>query len=408
MAKSRDFDDINPHHLRELGIAVDISDIYADPTGKVPSEIHIVPKGKWKHPVHGEIVIDDKRIRQMQENFSVEHNDLMVDYEHQSTGTGTAPAAGWITELFTKASGLYARVKWNKKASDFLQAREYRYISPAIRMQATSKKTGRKIGARLQSVALVNTPFFDGMQPLVASENGIDGVSIFGAFEQENPQMLEQIRKMLGLSDDATDEQCFAELKNWQKKSDDDKAPDLTGLYSEFGLEGDEATLESLTKSVKSFKAEMKEAEEDAKKTDKDKDKFVPLHQFTEVKAQLGAVLQERKAEKADAEVDVAFREGKMLKTQIEWYTKLATDSLVSFKAWADSAPRLVDKKTVAGGGAGDDAPTDNATNKMHKQIKEKMVQFKDKTYGECFDIVCADQPELADLVLEESRTIDT
>ena len=95
-------------------------------------------------------------------------NDLFVDYEHQTLNASTngqaAPAAGWIkpeTLKYVDGKGLFAEVKWTKKAQEHIDAGEYRYISSNIRY---NKATGEITG--LYGAALVNFAAVDGMEPV--------------------------------------------------------------------------------------------------------------------------------------------------------------------------------------------------------------------------------------------------
>lgn len=66
--------------------------------------------------------------------------EIAVDYEHQtelSEKNGKpAPAAGWIKQFSIRASGIWALVEWTEKAKQMLSAREYRFISPTINVDA--------------------------------------------------------------------------------------------------------------------------------------------------------------------------------------------------------------------------------------------------------------------------------
>jgi len=98
-------------------------------------------------------------------------NDFEIDYEHQgmlSAQNGQpAPAAGWFSgaALEWRDDGMYVvSAKWTARATEFLKADEYRYISPVFRYDP---KTGKVL--ELLSVALTNTPALDGMQAVVAA-----------------------------------------------------------------------------------------------------------------------------------------------------------------------------------------------------------------------------------------------
>lgn len=100
--------------------------------------------------------------------------ELPVDYDHGSlTAAGQpAPAAGWIKAIdgAPDASGvLWGDVEWTDRASHYIAAKEYKYISPVL-AAGVDNKTGQPQGWTLLSAALTNTPVLQGMPALILSE----------------------------------------------------------------------------------------------------------------------------------------------------------------------------------------------------------------------------------------------
>lgn len=128
---------------------------------------------------------------------------LVVDYEHQTINAAEngkpAPAAGWIESLEAGADGLYATVKWTDAARAFIQADEYRYISPVF---SFDPETGAVL--ELKSAALTNYPALDGMDAVTARA-------------EDDPPMkketLEALRLFFGLAADADEDAALAALK---------------------------------------------------------------------------------------------------------------------------------------------------------------------------------------------------
>lgn len=62
--------------------------------------------------------------------------DLVIDYEHQtdlaSKNGQIAPAAGWIKSMEVRDDGIWGKVEWTAKAAAYLNAKEYRYLSPTF------------------------------------------------------------------------------------------------------------------------------------------------------------------------------------------------------------------------------------------------------------------------------------
>ncbi len=96
--------------------------------------------------------------------FASRGRDLVIDYEHQSTGDGKAPAAGWIEALSKKTDGLYAKVKyWTEEAAQYLKNGEYRYFSPVLFFEDGAVSA-------IHSVALTNHPALHRIPALAASD----------------------------------------------------------------------------------------------------------------------------------------------------------------------------------------------------------------------------------------------
>jgi phage I-like protein len=96
-------------------------------------------------------------------------NDLSGDYEHAVTKSNNegAPASCWFA-LGMRSDGLYAeRVRWTKRAKNFLLRREYRYYSPFFNVEQDAQ--GRWIVTEIINIALTNTPATKNQRPLVAS-----------------------------------------------------------------------------------------------------------------------------------------------------------------------------------------------------------------------------------------------
>jgi phage I-like protein len=125
----------------------------------------VAVEGKWDGHWMGPFSLNKAIFDQMVQAFEASPIDTVVDYEHASVfGEAASPAAGWIKELQRRPSDdgqqtLWAQVEWTARASDFIRAKEYRYLSPTIVFNSRDRKSGKMAGARLHSVALTNTPF---------------------------------------------------------------------------------------------------------------------------------------------------------------------------------------------------------------------------------------------------------
>lgn len=126
-------------------------------------EVLLAVTGTWEGHNAGSFKIDTLDIVRMKNNFDDRKVEIVVDYEHQSLYGCEAPAAGWISDVYTSKDNaeLWGKIKWTKKAYEYIKNKEYRYLSPVFNFYALDQKSGANIGVRLESVALTNTPFLD-------------------------------------------------------------------------------------------------------------------------------------------------------------------------------------------------------------------------------------------------------
>lgn len=143
-------------------------------------------------------------------------NLLPIDYEHQtalSVKNGQpAPAAGWITGLQARDSGIWGLVKWTDKAMEFLKNKEYKYLSPVF---AYVKEGGRV--TRICNAALTNSPALE-MTALAKAEEGVID-------DQPENTELAELTAILGLSNGATLKQIAEEVQNLKANSAGDFVP---------------------------------------------------------------------------------------------------------------------------------------------------------------------------------------
>ena len=131
-----------------------------------PSEFRIWPFGRVE-TTKGTFSFTAKSCESVLSAWERGGVDMMLDYEHRAVDpdarAGDGKAAGWCS-LEGREDGLWAvDVQWTPAAQSALEAREFRYFSPAF---LTSSK-GEIL--ELINVALTNLPATYGQLPLVAS-----------------------------------------------------------------------------------------------------------------------------------------------------------------------------------------------------------------------------------------------
>lgn len=130
---------------------------------------HVARLGTWKGHRSGEFTLDARAFRDCVRNYSRQVNALKFDYEHASLDhcPEGAPAAGWIQRVWQDGENLYATVDWTARAASMIAAGEYRFCSCVFVFDSTDRVTAEPVGCELAMVALTDSPFIDGLEPIV-------------------------------------------------------------------------------------------------------------------------------------------------------------------------------------------------------------------------------------------------
>lgn len=256
--------------------------------GDVVNEIQIVPIGEFEDSEGVKFKITPDEIANIVKTKGGQTNDIVLDYEHQTLDGVQAPAAGWIKTLVDKGTeGLWAIVEWTNRAKEYLQNKEYRYLSPVL-LSVEVDENGYYRPNELHSVALTNTPQIDGMVPIVSKLN--------------------------------LQERDMGEEKIVEKVIE--KIPEsileLLGLQSDAGLKEVTARLLALKQKAEAVSLEEYEA------------------------------LKEKLLEKEVNEVvSVALKDGKIKAEKKDWAMKFAKKDLETFKLFIEEAPVVVQMSRV-------------------------------------------------------------
>ena len=276
---------------------------------EAPDEIKILPLGTV-HSQKGDFVVDDESFDLINRHFENRGLDLVIDYEHQTLKDVQAPAGGWIKKLVKTNDAIAAQVEWTAKAKQYLENKEYKYLSPVV---ICRKSDGKAVA--LHSVALTNTPAIDGMFALV---NSIDISSPDGA-EGGNSMELKKIVALLGLPADATEadvEKAIQELKKQEKTEEVVANKTIMDLLE---LKGDAKT-EDVAAKIMELKGTA----------DKTKDEMI---------LELKRRMDERDAEEL---VTMALKQGKISAAQKVWAKEYALKDAEGFQAFVAKAPAVV------------------------------------------------------------------
>lgn len=278
----------------------------------------------------GEFEVDEESFEAMKAQVAQRGVDLVVDYEHQTLGGGQAPAAGWVKELILDDGKIKARVEWTEKARQYLENKEYRYLSPVISVRKSDNKA---IG--IHSIALTNTPAIEHMDAIVNSLKFEGG--------NNTMELVKTLAELLGLGDGASEQQvvealkaCVQENKSLKEQveagkqppAEDDKVVANKEVCELLGLKAGAPTAE-VAAAIMSLKSGV----------------VGGVNLVEQVKA-LEGKLADRDAEEA---VEMALKAGKITPAQREWAKGYALKDLEDFKAFVEKAPQVVPMSEVGG-----------------------------------------------------------
>jgi len=184
---------------KRFGYVTDVGDIKFD-DATLSSWIQLMPLGSYNHVLHGQINITPQKVQKFVENFrkNVRGIKLDVDYDHKAHD---GKAAGWIEDIQDRGfDGLWGRVKWTQPAYQSLKAGEYQYFSPEFQDEWEHPQTSEVHQDVLFGGAITNRPFLKDIQPINLHE-------VIRASEGGPVVDPKKLRQMLGLKEDATEEE---------------------------------------------------------------------------------------------------------------------------------------------------------------------------------------------------------
>lgn len=306
----------------------------------VPDEIRILPLGTV-HTVRGAFVVDDESCREILEQFKARKLDLVIDYEHQTLKDVQAPAGGWVKELYKGADALMAKVEWTPRAKEYLQNREYRYLSPVVMVRKSDRKA-----VALHSLALTNTPAIDGMFAIVNSAGFMDPEEeIEDPKGGESMEFLQKLAAVLGLPQTATEDDVKNAVEALLKKKQEEK-PDGKPTGKPEGEPEEEVVANSTILSMLGLPSDAR--------TEDVAGKIQQLANGSSLAAEVQALKQRLAKKEADEAVEVALKAGKISAAQKEWAGQYALKDPEGFKSFCEKAAPAVPMGRIGLGDPGE------------------------------------------------------
>jgi hypothetical protein len=227
--------------LSKLAFRLDDETLLAKDDDK-PKWVHIARTGEYRGYGGGEdpFTFEESHFQDIVRNFrsspAYETDALGVgnahvvpwDFSHASEANPTegdlpvkgAPAQGWTLELEIRegdkgAKELWALTEFLEPAKTYIRDEKYRWASVGVYFDAIHPESGNNIGAFLNTIALTNTPFIEGMEPLVASK--VQAMHYYGDSAGTATEAVSFMRDMLGLGQTDGIAEVMAELQKIQQ-----------------------------------------------------------------------------------------------------------------------------------------------------------------------------------------------
>jgi len=188
---------------------------------------HVVPRGVFPHPTGVDQVIDSTAAAAMVEDFRnrskvANFPGLLVDFDHFSDDTDApSEAAGWISDLANRDTGVWARIRWSDLGEAAVKGGRYRLASPVFSgagADVDKLDNKRRVRVkRLLKVALTNDPNLRGMVPL---SNRVEPGGPPDSNHKQKGKM-KTIASKLGLSAEASEDAILEAVVKLQNRATD-------------------------------------------------------------------------------------------------------------------------------------------------------------------------------------------
>ena len=356
--------------------------------GKNIGTAQLLPKGKFKHRVFGDMNFTDEKMDTAIKNFNagIPQSEVAINFNHNVHGA-IQTAAGWFAELFKDDKFLNAKFDFTDEAAQMIKDKKFKFVSAEVTEDFTDNK-GKKHGFTIFGAGLTNTPFMTQQNPIMmfSADGGLSEFTeptkkkILKVNNLEYPLtneeyvMLEAIMKLLKIE---KPEEIDGAIKKLQTPPDPkpepspdegDKAKIIELETKNTKLETDLGVLTTNMKTVTEFTAELKKAQRE--KT-------------------LQALLDEFYVSPAILQV---LKEKKILEVSDETFQ-------MTIDAHRAGQPMYKDLQNTDGAGGNEKEDEKKPVNKFQKRVDELIADTAHpdiKEFNDAYDWIFANDSELA------------
>ena len=275
----------------------------------MPNDGRDLPCGQWN--------LSATTAVRIAEHWNNRPEQMPIDYEHQTQKAEVngkpAPAAGWaVTGSFeVRADGVFALPSYTKRGKQYIDEEEYKYLSPVF---TYDERTGEVL--MLHMAALTNTPGLTGLTDLNPAT-----LKCFlnQSFEKES-DVNEELLKLLGLGDGATEEEVSAAVAALQAKlqAADEKVATL------------QADLESRTTEIATLKSSTANGQAGA-----------GAEAIAALQAQVVTLTAQVNGGEVDKLVEQGLSDGRLSAATESWARELGKNDLAQLTAFLDKQPKV-------------------------------------------------------------------
>jgi phage I-like protein len=324
----------------------------------------------WKiDATNASAVLDS--IQQLDDKFLVDYDHQTLHTE--KTGQ-MAKASAWIKTAdfeYRTDDGLYAtNVKWTAAAKSLIESEEYRYISPVL---TYNKRTGEVTGVLMAALvnypaidgltdlaaAHFNFNTEEGLEPMASklgdllsrlmkeknitteqmgTAAGIDAGTVSqildGSIKRPPEKRLQEFSRVLGVSIESIKNALPEEKMNEALKA-------LLGLT-------DDADDEQINTAVAALQARLDEVTALKANPEPDPSKFVPVETVTAMQQQIASLSNQINSKECGDLIEVALSDGRLLDAQKNWAKSLEVEALKAYLK--DAQPIAALKGSQTGG----------------------------------------------------------
>lgn len=253
----------------------------------------------------------------------------VLDYEHQTLKSATngqpAPAAGWFKDLeWREGEGLFATVEWTATAAQYIDAKEYLFISPVFSYDKSGRVTG------ILHAALTNTPALDDMDAvMLAAASSLLATPPIQEGNAGMDELLEQLRWMLNLPLSATQDEVIAELQKLINRISNGEGTAAASVGINSILDQNAQQVSTLSSSVAALTAQV---------ATPDPTRFVAVQVMHDAVAEVRSQVAALTLQDCGTLITAALSDGRLLAAQKTWAEDLGKKDPASLKAFLEKA----------------------------------------------------------------------